>query len=555
MKCIAGVLALLVLGGEARGQGLARRSVAVQVVPAGPEDVEIANQVLKISVDTMENYRNMATRRYLEDKDVNAQEELKKVVTEATRKVSTGMRSKTFDEGAEALDRAYVRVKELLGELEVELVASIYLGLSMVKAVLGDKGLAVEYMLVFRNLQPDRSRQSVAFSPLFTEVFDKAQARLEKTHKRRVTITVEPREALVGVDGRVWGKAPLELELTTGGHLVQVEAEGYYRAGWVKDPALDGDRWKLSLKEIESRGRYLQTVERLAAHYGPPRAKKEGKIQPLADADSALASLRALLKSDHLLFLCVWAEDSKIRLRGAFESSFGAYPIDTAVERDAKVIDSIRAILLEASDVDKHKERLALEEASKRRERLIAWGGELVAQLRADESTLMMRAKQWALVGEPKKAELFAATAAEVSVLAARGELAKRKIDTAPEEAVKEFAALSEDWKQLGEKVRSLLAWDIAGALRRRDLKEIHGLATLARSRLDELSRLLKQKKGALKQKERARVEKRVKQLTIWFEQVENLMRKDPLGFQARRLLFRILIRLAELDRRLKLLK
>jgi len=58
------------------GAAQTRKTAAVQVFPAAQNDVEVANQVRKIAVDTFENYRNLLTKRYLTDKNVKLSEEL-----------------------------------------------------------------------------------------------------------------------------------------------------------------------------------------------------------------------------------------------------------------------------------------------------------------------------------------------------------------------------------------------------------------------------------------------------------------------------------------------
>ena len=75
---LAVTLALVfwLVSGEADAQ--TRKTAAVQVFPASANDVEVANQVRKIAVDTLENYRNLLTKRYLTDKNVKLAEELDK---------------------------------------------------------------------------------------------------------------------------------------------------------------------------------------------------------------------------------------------------------------------------------------------------------------------------------------------------------------------------------------------------------------------------------------------------------------------------------------------
>jgi hypothetical protein len=566
----AAALVVLVAGVHpVLAQAPVRKTVAVQVFPATEADTEVANQVRKIAVDTLENHRNMLTRRYLTDKDVKLAEEMEQLVDEANRKVSTGMRSTVFDEGVEELDTGYLKSKGALGELEVELVAKLYLGLCMAKAVLGNRALATDYMSLYVNLLPDKGRQSVGYNKLFLEIWDEAKARIDGAAKVKVTVVAEPPDALIGIDGKVWGRSPLEVELTAGSHLVQAEAEGYERGGWIKDPKLHGRGWKITLQPFANRTRYLDSEARLRRHFSPVpaedgakkkkgrgRKKKEEPVQPLTadEAERLLLSLSELLSVDYLLYVTVATEGGSIRMRGAFATALGVLPVDAAVARDVRIIDSVREVLLKASDVAAQRKELASLEAAQQRERLARWADDLLADVDSATLTLGQRGKQWALVGQEKKAELFAQTAADTGAMARRLRSARELAVSDPERAREGISDVADEWKELEGKVRSLLAWDIERAIYGQRTREMRELEEDATQKLKDARALLDAKREKLAPKDHANFEKELQGLRKLLEEAHKLMLKDPVSTDARGRLYRILIKEAEIRRLLSLI-
>lgn len=562
---LAVTLALVfwLVSGEADAQ--TRKTAAVQVFPASANDVEVANQVRKIAVDTLENYRNLLTKRYLTDKNVKLAEELDEMISAASGKVSTGMRSDLFDEGVEALDSAYLKSKGALGELEPELVQRLYVGLSMSKAVLGNKGLAVDYMTLLANMVGESGRQKIAYNPLFQEVWEEAWARVSGTDKFKVVIKVEPAGALIGVDGKIWGKAPLEVDLAAGNHLIQVEAEGYSRAGWVKDPSLQGRSWSLALEPYPSRQRYLDTVARLGAYFSPPAPaptkKRRGRkdppaLEPIApDAlEATLVALTDLLDVDYLLFITVSTEGSSILLKGSFYSVFGLHAVNETVARDARIIDTVRRLLLAVSDLEVLKKSLAEQQVEEQHRRLVRWADDLLEGIGGGRDTLMRRVTQWELVGEKKKAALFAATAGEVAALEAEARQARAEAAGDPQGTRESLDRVARGWKDLEPKVRSLLAWDVERALQAMRGKQLAEMRDAAGERLVTLKERLEEKKGRLEKNALRTFSRDMKDMEKWRKKVDRLLASDPLSDEARGLLYRILLKEAEIRRLLKLI-
>jgi hypothetical protein len=544
-----------------------RKSAAVAVLPASKLDEEVSVQVRKIAVDALENYRNLITKRFLADKNLKEHEILEQQIAEGKKNVSTGMRSAVFDRGTETLNSAYLTAKGLLGELAPELVADLFLGLAMSKAVLKEAAMAVEYMGLFCNLLPEKGRQSVAYNRLFLDIYDKTRKQIDDKRKYKVTILATPPDALIGIDGSNWGKSPLEAELTAGGHLVQVEAEGYYRGGWIKDPGLNGTRWKVAIEPYESRERFLKTGRRLLRYYAPEAAeavrkkKKRGKDKGLdlsppadaAEADRLLRSLTDLFAADYLLFLTVSTEGDKIQIRGAFVSHFGTEPISATVVRDATIITTVRELLLEATDLEKQKKKLVGLAASHKQERLQDWGHSLLEELEGSERILSVRAQKWVEVAQPRKAELFVQTTEEVTVVLGGVREAMARVESDPEAARKGLEESVARWKSLEPKVRSLLAWDIERAIRLKKTKVVEEMVSNARGKLDALSLLLDEKRKALDRKEQRRFDKELRALKKEMTKLDKLMRTEPLSESVTRGAYRIFVREAELRRHLGL--
>jgi len=508
----------------------------------------------------------MLTRRYLSDKDLKAHEALTELVDGGGKKVQTGMRSTVFDRGVEELNRAYLETKRLLGELDAGLVGSLYRGLAMTQVVLGDNELALEYMLLFLNLAPATTRQSVAYNDDILAVYDKAQARLKEGGRHKVVLRTSPSGAAVAVDGKTLGVSPVEAQLSVGGHLVQVEADGYYRGGWLKDPVLHGKAWEMELRSIESRSRYLSTLERLRVAYGGEpkqekkkkkkrRRRKQGPVEekPPVDGDALLYSLHELLRGDHLFFGVVSSGETTITVRGAFVSSWGIVPIEENLPRDMAIIESVRKLVLDVSDVGKHKKAFADLAAREAHAGQMARYRKMTGEMEAGRSELSVRATKWDMLGEAKKVELFATTAADVSVAleALRNGYEGSRLETA--KLARELDRHAREWNSLQSKVRSLLAWDVDGAIKNRRVAEVKTLDARARDKLEVVKALAKEKDAALEKKERRGLKKQLKMMDKWLKKVAKLIKKDPLQAEVRLILFRVLILEAELKRTLSL--
>lgn len=561
------VVGILVAGsfGAAADVKLTRKSAAVEIMAASPGDEEAAARVRKLVLSTLADYRNMLTRRYLADKDLKAREALAELVDGGGKKVQTGLRSTVFNRGVEELNGAYLESKRLIGELDAALVASLYRGLAMAQVVLGDKELALEYMLLFLNLAPATTRQSVAYSDGILAVYDKAAARQKEGGRHKVAVRTKPAGAAVVVDGKTRGVSPVEVELSAGGHLVQVEADGYYRGGWLKDPVLHGKVWEVGLKSIESRSRYLSTLERLRVGYGgepkqvkkkKKRRKKRGKEKaapPVLDKERLLYSLHDLLAADHLFFGVVSSGETTITVRGAFVSSWGIVPVEENLPRDMAVIESVRKLVLDVSDVGKHKKAFADQAARRAHAGQTARYRKITGEMESGRRELLVRASKWDVLGETKNVELFATTAADISVAleALRNGYEESRLET--DKLARELDRHSQEWNTLQSKVRSLLAWDVEGALKSRRISEVKKLNSRAREKLGIVKELAKEKNAALEKKERRQLKKQLKKMDKWLRKVAKLMKKDPLQSEVRLILFRVLILEAELKRTLSL--
>lgn len=541
---------------------LVRKSVAVEILPASPSDSEVVGQIKRIVVNTLEDYRNLSTRRYLSDKDVKAAEELAQAVNDGNNKVQVGKRNTTFDAGVDTLNKAYLKAKGLMGELDAPLVARLYRGMALAQVVQGDSALALQYLTVLLNLEPGTTRRSLQYTEEFTKAFDQATERLKAGGKTSVVVRCSVPEARIFVDGQQTKGNPATLSLTVGGHLVQAEADGYYRAGWIKDATLSGEEWEIALHPIESRARYLATIEQLLKAYGgevqgrkaKPRSRR-GRKEPEAkpEPEPLLHSLHALFKSDHLFFSVARVQGEQVVFEGAYVSSWGIVAFKETVARDASIIEAVRKTVLAVSDVGKHRKAHLDRKEHREQAQFQAMRQQLEDSLSQARQELARRSGQWKLLSEERKSTLFAHTAREVAGLQTAVSEALSDSEASISDQRRALEPVRLEWQTLESKVRSLLAWDVAGALKAHHLKNVARLRASADEKLKLVKELLKQKEGNLEKQEARTISRTVSDIAGCLSKSDRLARKDPLEPSARVLLFKALLQESELERQLSL--
>ena len=328
---------------------------------------------------------------------------------------------------------------------------------------------------------------------------------------------------------------------------------------------MQGRNWSLKLAPYPSRQRYLDTVARLGAHFSPPllapvkkkRGRKESPpLAPIAaDAvEATLVALAELLDVDYLLFVTVSSEGSSVHLKGTFYSVFGMHAVDEKVPRDAKIIDSVRRLLLAASDLEVLKKSLAEQQVEEQHRRLVRWADDLLEGVSGGRDQLMRRVVQWELVGDKKKAELFAATAGEVAALEAEARQARADAAADPQGTRNNLDRVAKGWKELEPKVRSLLAWDVERAIQAMRGKQLAEMREAAAERLLTLKERLAEKQDRLEKTALRVFSREMKEMEKWQKAVDKLLSGDPLSTEARGLLYRILLKEAEIRRLLKLI-
>lgn len=555
------MLALAIVPPALAGAKLARKSVAVEILPASPADREAVGQIKRIVVKTLEEYRNMLTRRFLTDKDQKAAEQLKLLVEEGNKQVQVGKQNSTFDTGERNLNKAYLKAKGLLGELDADLVASLYRGMALAQVVLKNPSLAGQYMAVLLNLKPGTTRRSLQYTEEFAKTYDRVMERLKAGGKTAVEVACDVPEAVLRVDGKVLKGNPATVSVTVGGHLVQAEADGFYRAGWIKDPTLAGDRWEIALRPIESRERYVTITRQLIEAYGGQTEEKPSKrsrwkkkkVEAQVDPEPLLHSLHRLFRSDHLFFSVVKVRGDKVIFEGAYVSSWGIVPFKEVVSRDATIIGAVRKSVLAVSDVGKH--RLAhLDRKSQREQAQVeAIRSQLENDMSHARNELTRRSHQWKTLGEDRKATLFAHTAREVAGLQSGLSEALAGAEGDYQQQHKALRPVRQEWQTLESKVRSLLAWDVAGALKAAQLKKAARLRNSADEKLAALKTLLKDKQGSLEKKEARAWSKRMRDIANWLKKADRLARKNPMEPKARQLILKALLHEAEMTRQLSL--
>ena len=350
-------------------------TVGLQLVPSRSEDAAITRQVTRLFVQVLEQERKFRAHGFLKAKKTEEQARLARLLDSGIRKLSPAIFGKVYLEGKKEIEEAFLMGRRLLAELNPAAIGDLYRGMRMLQAMEGNLSLATGYWMTFLNLRPEESRTSRMYHKRYLELFDKAQGRYEEDGKYQVTLTVEPADAQVTLDGERINVKDSPFELWGGGHLIQVEKEGYYRGGWIKDPSLHGTRWELTLTPIESRPRQVEYVKRLKQRYS------QSAPTPNDEVRRWLYDLRAIFQSDALLFLVVSATKDRVLLRGAFVSSFDAFSLERTLPRDATILDGVRNVILEVTDIEGQKDTAARREKKREHEELSKWGASLAQEL------------------------------------------------------------------------------------------------------------------------------------------------------------------------------
>lgn len=514
--------------------------VAVDVIGLEPADQEAAAGLQKLAVETLGSYRNWPYKPFFTDVDTESLKELDREIGLVLKKLQEPKPERHVRDAQKALDSLFVKVKERLGEVSFETVARLYRALGMAKILAEDLPLAEKYLHVWLNLLPGEGAQVMRNEP-YRNLATAAGVHRAEAGSTEVTITCDS-GVTVTVNGTVTGSCPLVVTLGMGDHLVQASKEGFYRFGALRSVDEFGTTWNVALQSLHVLGRYERLVRELTALYAASADPSWQKVEPY------LASIAQLKEADLQLLLLVHLVPEGVRLQGGFWSAKGSVSWGEVVARDARFLDYVKGRILQICDLP------AIESASREkrvdavRAELDAWELELRTELESMKESLEKRGAMWARIGEMEKSEFFRQLVLDIGVLLQ--DLA-REIQKAGDEPSKRRKALAdggERAKALTFKGRTMLAWDVEGALaakRTRDMSQVVERATLL---VKDARKLFGDAAGRMDSKRRADLERRLNLLKSKEAGVAKALKADPEGNLAstRTLLYDWLIKAAE---------
>ncbi len=381
------------------------------------------------------------------------------MVDQAGRKLMPAVQGGAFLEGRKLVQDAYVLGKQLLGEADSCVLGRLYRAMAMVQAMEGDPELALDYWMTFRNLCPDARRTSESYPARYLAVHDRSEQRYQELGKQWITIRVVPDDALVRLDGRELPPGKREMECWPGGHLLQVEREGYHREGWIRRSDLSGTTWELTLRPLDGKARRDEYLSRLTRRF------ESGAGEIGGDVVRWMTDLRGLLRSDAMLFLLVSREENDLWLRGLFVSAQGYSAVDERVGFDASVLEELDRVVRKASDREAQAKERELRTRTGQERELRRWAEELSAELGERLPSLRSRREEWLRVGDSTKVALFEQTISAMEELVVQVEDALEDGGEDRERRRRNLRELTREVRAQEERFRSVMSWNVGRAL------------------------------------------------------------------------------------------
>jgi hypothetical protein len=241
--------------------------------------------------------------------------------------IRNGRGGASFAEGAKAIQSLYLESKAYLPFIQAPALAKLYKVMTMVQLELDQQGLAQEYLAASLNTDPGQTPLSFAYSQKLKD-FHAAQAgALASAPKTRVRIDTVPAAALVTVDGKAAGQAPLDLELGSGPHLVQLQKDGYKSTGWLK--ATTEAPWSFKLDPLPGLARLEASRGQLLDSLGGKPAKGKAKAAPTPCPEKEMNTLATMLGAGKVLVARVEEKNGMMQVSACLK---GSGPAASAVE-------------------------------------------------------------------------------------------------------------------------------------------------------------------------------------------------------------------------------
>lgn len=214
----------------------------------------------------------------------------------------------------------------------LELYADLSLRLGAVKLALGRPDEAALDFRLAATLDPDRAVTDAEFKP---EVVERAAASRTSSPSRVARrIEVEPRGALVEVDGREVGRAPVSIDLELGLHVVVARAAGRTaRAETISVAAGDSGVMSLALDEDPTARDALAAARQLRVGQGEEDASRAGEALVLYGDLDALLLLASVWRRGEPVLLGQLCRGQPLRCGRVIEIGHPNSRIDRAAAR------------------------------------------------------------------------------------------------------------------------------------------------------------------------------------------------------------------------------
>jgi hypothetical protein len=273
---------------------------------------------------------NACTRATLAE-ELPSMEGLDQRLEDVIGQVRNGRGGASFADGAKAIQGIYLESKAYLPFAQAATIAKMYKVMAMVQLELEQQGLASEYLAASLNIDPSQTPMSFAYSQGLRDFHAAQAASLAQAPKAKVRIDSAPGGALVVVDGKAAGQTPLELELGSGPHLVQVQKEGHKSTGWLK--ATTEAPWNFKLEPLPglarldaSRGQILATM---AGKPGKAKAAKAPAAPGPNCPELEMNTLGTMLKANVVMVARVEEKNGMMQVTACQK---GAGPATGALE-------------------------------------------------------------------------------------------------------------------------------------------------------------------------------------------------------------------------------
>ena len=544
-RVVIAALMLLIASEPATAAERKDPTAAVVVEAPGDGDAALARQIETLLTTTLDG-RGIRRVHFGQEDVTTQQTEIRKQIDDSFARITAGMRSKPFDEGNEILNRAFFQAKQILGRIDPMLLARLYKAFATAQVTLGKKDLGEDYIAASLHLDKDQSPRSFHYFSDMRWVVEAANKRVTgKRHK--VTLSAEPSSAHILVDGKDLGRSPVEISLASGPHLVQIQANGYFPQGWLKETEAE-TRWTFQLRPLPGWKRYTSLRQEgttlLRLDKAGRKAVSTGGEAPAPSCPTEnLNSLGRMVDARHVLLASVESVGDRIAVRGCLAEGETITPFALLLVRDATLLAKIRtgvedalargqetaaAVSAKRAPVEKSAQDPLLN-------RLNAARRSVTARL----TGIAARERHHRNIGLGDKNSRFRVVRAPLESLLTDLDEAERVYPTDKIQCSTLVKGAEDRLRRMKDMLLSVDSWDPSGEARTRDLATVKADHAAAKQAVADARGYWKGRRRSLKAREdRKRLDKHSKALQKDLKALNKAMKKapDPLPLAGRTL-------------------